>query len=491
MLVLEICACGFVLCPILVVIAYNLVSRSFARRHFTWFAGAAVIWQLASTAAAAIAMGAAGLESYDFGVLWDWTAQGAEYFELNTVKLLLLGIVGMVASVSVLIAARTIDKNRSAYTELLMILLLGMNGMLLVKDLFSLYVFMEVTGICCFVMIAMFRSRADLEGSFKYLVMSELASVFILTGLAFMFMKTGSLRYDELTAIQASFAAGTINDLPDLLQRAALVLLISGFALKTGAVPFHSWLPDAHQSADTAVSVLLSGVVIKIAGVYGLYMVMELFGVYPPVRVSLAAIGVVSVVVGALLAARQKHFKRVVAYSSVSQMGYILLGLSTGTVLGVVGALAHVFSHAAFKSTLFANAAAVHEQAGTLEMDELGGLEERMPITAFTSVIAFLSTAGIPPTAGFWSKLLILLALWQSGGTALAGAALVASILTGVYLLRLERKVFFGKIRSGLESVGEIGGTVRAAEVLLTALTIGVGAAYPLLLMLLRARGII
>lgn len=488
-LLLSVCAHSFVLGPILLMLGYNLLGHDFARRNFYWFAGLGVLWQLCTAVLSWRAMRALDLGAYRFSVLWKLDADKTAYFELTGERLFLLGIIGLVSLISVLIAVRTIDFNRSSYANLLMILMLGMNGMLLVTDLFSLYVFMEVTGICCFVMIAMFRTRADLEGSFKYLVMSELSSVFILAGLAFLFMHTGSLRYADLGALAQKLSEG--GSTQNLLCKTALVLLISGFAIKTGAVPFHSWLPDAHQSADTAVSVLLSGVVIKIAGIYGLLTVMNLFGAFRPVRTALAALGILSVIVGALLASRQDHFKRVVAYSSVSQMGYILLGLSTGSTLGLVGALAHVFSHAAFKSTLFVNAAALHEQTGTLEMSKMGGLENQMPKTAFCSVVAFLSTAGIPPLAGFWSKLLILLALWSAGSRALAGTALIASILTAVYLLRMQRMVFFGQPREELKEVREIGGTILFSEELLTALTIGAGLLYPLILLYLHGRGIL
>ncbi len=483
---LSILAHGFVLAPIAVVFVYNMFRPDFARRHFVWFAGAGAALQLVSAGAAFAALRAGALDSYRFSIFWNMDAPGAAYFELNALKLFLLFVIGLVGFVSVLVAKQTIDYNRSSYTNLLMILFLGMNGMLVVTDLFSLFVFMEVTGICCFVMIAMFRSRANLEGSFKYLVMSELASIFMLIGLAFLFMRGGSLRYEDLREL--SVAGGMFED---KLARLAMALLLSGFALKAGAVPFHSWLPDAHQSADTSVSVLLSGVVIKIAGVYALMTVCRLFEEFASMRTVLAVLGAVSIIAGALLASRQKHFKRVVAYSSVSQVGYILLALSAGTTLGMLAALAHTLSHAVFKTALFANAAALHEQAGTLELDALGGLEKQMPATAFSSLVAFFSLAGIPPSLGFWSKLLILLALWGSGHKIYAGLALLASIFTSVYMLRLQKKVFFGRLRETMKNVREVRGTVLAAELLLTALTILIGCGFPFILSVLRAHGLL
>jgi multicomponent Na+:H+ antiporter subunit D len=172
-------------------------------------------------------------------------------------------------------------------------------------------------------------------------------------------------------------------------------------------------------------------------------------------------------------------------------MGYILLGLSAGSILGLIGAIAHVFSHAAFKSTLFTNAAALHEQTGTLEINEMGGLQSRMPVTSFSSVIAFLSTAGIPPFAGFWSKLIIILALWSSGYQVLAACALFASIFTAAYFLRLQRKVFFGKTPARLSTISEVSGSIKFIEILLTAITTLAGVLFPLILVYLQSRGLI
>ncbi len=275
-----------------------------------------------------------------------------------------------------------------------------------------------------------------------------------------------------------------------MLSYFAFILLSAGSAVKSGAVPFHSWLPDAHQSADTSVSVLLSGIVIKVAGIYGIIVMTKLFHDVPAINMTLAIMGTVSIVTGALFALRQNHFKRIVAYSSVSQMGYILLGISTGSVLGLIGAVTHIFNHATFKSTLFANAAALHEQTGTLDINEMGGLQKKMPVTGFSSIAAFLSTAGIPPFAGFWSKLLIIMALWKDHSPVFAGIALFASIFTAAYFLRMQKKVFFGKLPEKYADLKEIGGSIKFAEIMLTIIMIVVGVGFPFVLLYLNARGI-
>lgn len=484
---LDFAAEAFIIMPVAVIILNNIFPKKFAENYFHVLTGTVTVVQMAASIWVLYLMRANNLQEYSFVVLKSLGEAGIGNFGINFVSLIFLFCIGMVSFASVMIAMRTITEKKSSYVNLLMTLIIGMNGMIFVRDLFSLYVFLDVVGISSFVMIAMFQSKQGLEGSIKYLVISEMATIFILTGLAFIFMKAGSLSYDAVGSVLLKDTADSQN----LLVYASLILLISGFAIKTGAVPFNSWLPDAHQSADTAISVLLSGIVIKVAGIYGVVVLTGLFAGVKAVQYSLAAIGIISIVVGALFALKQSHFKRIVAYSSVSQMGYILLGLSAGTRLGLIGAIAHVFSHATFKSTLFVNAAALHEQTGTLDIDEMGGLQNRMPVTCFSSIIAFLSTAGIPPFAGFWSKLLIIMALWVSGNQALAAAALCVSIFTSAYFLRLQRKVFFGPTPDNMASVEEIDGSIKFIEILLTAVTCIVGVTFPLILVYLQNSGVI
>lgn len=477
---------GLILIPLIAIAINNLCTRKFMDRNFHLLGGVVTLTQLIAVIYSFLVMSRNG---FQVGNQVQTTAIGLPtgIFHITPIALVFLFCVGLVAFISVLIAKKTIDANKVSYINLLMTLLVGMNGMLLVDDLFSLYVFLDVVGISSFVMIALFRSRTGLEGSIKYLVISSLATIFILTALAFIFMYTGSLSYDVVRGDLLKLAPHPFSIMLDF----ALILLIAGYAIKTGAVPFHSWLPDAHQSADTSVSVLLSGIVIKVAGIYSFVVLTQLFPGVRAIRLTLAILGILSILIGALLAMRQNHFKRIIAYSSVSQMGYILLGLSAGNTLGLIGAVAHVFSHATFKSTLFANAAALHEQAETLDIQSLGGLQNQMPITSFSSVIASLSTAGIPPFLGFWSKFIIIAALWNADLKILGGVALGMSILTAAYFLRLQGKVFFGKPKPELGFVKEIRGSICFAEILLTAITILVGVSFPFVLIYIQSLGLI
>ena len=319
------------------------------------------------------------------------------------------------------------------------------------------------------------------------MTLSALATIFILTGLSLLFIKTGSLSF---TALKPELLSGA-GDPKTQLSWVALVLLASGYAIKSGVAPFHSWLPDAYESADTAVSIMLSGIVTKIAGVYSLLVLVRLFPGNAALKATLLLLGLFTIIVGALLALQQNNFKRVAAYSSVSQMGYILLGFAADSRLGIIAGLLYLLTHSLAKSTLFTNAAALEKRLGTLNLDEMGGLQAKMPVTAFSSVAALLSIAGVPPLAGFWSKLLVLIALWSAGLKWVAVIALLLSILSGAYFLRLQKKVFFGKLKERWNNIREITGGIKVSELLLTIGTIGVGLGFPLVLIYLAQAGLV
>lgn len=224
----------------------------------------------------------------------------------------------------------------------------------------------------------------------------------------------------------------------------SFVFMICGFSIKSGLVPFHGWLPDAYQGAPAPVSIMLGGIVTKMVGVYAIIRILSnlLVEGNTVVNTSFMILAVLSIIYGAVAASGQKDFKRLLAYSSISQIGYIILGITTGSILGYIGAVFHFFNHATFKTTLFVNSAAVEQQTGITDITKMGGLHKQMPITGTSNIIAFLSAVGIPPLSGFWSKLLIIIAVWQTFGAIIASIALVSSIFTAVYFLRIQKNIF-------------------------------------------------
>lgn len=391
---------------------------------------------------------------------------------LSTVLLLAVGLVGFAA----LITGRftlTEDKDRFNFVNLILLAIAGLNGLLMVTDLFSLYVYIEVVAVSSFVLISLKREKDALEGTFKYIVLSATASMLMLLSITAILLVCGHTSFD---AVQQSLHA-----IPNRrLVFIAMVLFVGAALIKGGLVPFHGWLPDAYSSAPSAVAVFLGGIVTKTAGVYvAVRVVASVFGFTGTIQHILLIVGAVSAVFGALTALNQTDFRRMLAYSSISQMGYILLGLGTGSLLGMAGVLFHLFNHAVFKSQLFVNAAVMEEQTGTRDFHRLGGLGEKMPLSAGTSVIAFLSLAGIPPLSGFWSKLLIIMALWQAGHPGYAVIAVGASCITLAYFLLLQRKMFFGKISPELSSIKEAPIGFLIPAILLSVISIVLGVVYP------------
>lgn len=389
---------------------------------------------------------------------------------LSVVALLAIGLVGLATALFSLSFQLDPDR-RPGYNGLLLLMLAGMNGLVMAVDLFSLYVFLEIVSVGAFILIAYQCDETGIEGAFKYMILSAVATVFLLVGLALLFAVTGSVAFAEL-------AAGIKTGGP--LVQLALAFLFFTFAVKAGMVPFHGWLPDAYTAAPAPVSILLAGIITKVGGVYTMMrLILSVFGFSKSFSLLLMTFGAISTVLGAFWALGQRDFKRMLAFSSISQIGYIMMGFATGTPLGILGAVFHFFNHAVFKSLLFLNAGAVELATGTRDFDKLGGLASRMPVTGITSVIGLLSTAGIPPLAGFWSKVVIIMALWTAGYPFFALVAVFASVVTLAYLLSLQREVFFGQLRQGLEDIREVSPVFYSPAVLMAALTIAGGLLFP------------
>lgn len=457
-----------VIIPLIGILILNLPLGKIIRKAAFWLA-------------LILTIGQASLVAFAGRTFWtDFSSPLQKYFpvslaasdDLSFVVLLAIGLVSLAA----LLVGRGMIADEDEcfiFINLLLLAMVGMNGIAMVSDLFSLYVFLEITAVSSFILIALRRDRDGLEGAFKYLVLSAVATVLMLSSIAILFLAGGD------TSFMAVRAA--LNGAPNsMMIDVALCLFIAGLLIKGGLVPFHGWLPDAYSSAPAPASILLAGIITKTTGVYTLMRLVK--DVFPPnsdINNILMLVGIVSILVGALAALGQKDFKRMLAYSSISQVGYIILGLGTGTELGFAGAVFHLFNHAVFKSQLFVNAAAVEEQTGSRDMDTMGGLAARMPVTGFTSAVACLSTAGIPPLAGFWSKLVIILALWKAGDYTYAVIAILASIITLAYFLSLQRRVFFGKLTQGFEQLREARWSLLIPAILLTLITIGIGVFFP------------
>ena len=473
------------LVPFLAVVVLNLLPKR-ARGAALWVS----FGVLGLEAAAAFVERFSSIDSSAFAWLESVFGFRLAADHLSGLAMLCAGIVGMVA---LLVARRTLKDagEKFFFANLVLVALVGINGIAMVRDLFSLYVFVEVTAIATFILITASRNAASrsaasrgnevFEGAWKYIILSVVASVLMLTSIGFFLLSAGDVTFD---AVKGALGA------PGSLTWVAMALFLCGLFVKGGLVPFHGWLADAYTAAPAPVSVFMAGIVTKASGIFALLrIVSSTMGSALPGREILLVVGALTIVVGAFLALGQSNMKRMLAYSSVSQMGYIVLALGGDLSLGILAAGLHFFNHAISKSQLFANAAAIEEQLGTLNMDEMGGLGARMPVTAGTTAVATLSIAGLPPLAGFWSKLLIVLALWSAKEYAFAAVAILASLVTLAYFLSLQRKVFFGKPQDKWAAVRETSPGMLVPVVALALITIALGVAFPFALKILWGGG--
>jgi multicomponent Na+:H+ antiporter subunit D len=347
------------------------------------------------------------------------------------------------------------------FYTLFLLMLAGMNGMIITGDIFNLFVFLEIASVASYALVAFGVEAEELEASFKYMVMGSLASLFILLAIAFLYSYTSTLNMADMAQIIAQKAMA-----PVVIFSAVLFLM--GFGLKAAIVPFHAWLADAHPSAPAPISAALSGVLIKVLGVYALirvfYNILLLNQTFLTV---LMFLGVFSIMVGVLLAIGQMDLKRLLAYHSISQIGYIILGFGIASPLAIAGSLFHLFNHSVFKSLLFLNSGAVEYALGTRNLEEMGGLREKMPITAATSLTASMSISGVPPFNGFFSKLMIIAACVQSGYIGYAVWAMIGSILTLASFMKIQKYAFYGFLRDKYKTLKEAPFFMRFSMVIL------------------------
>lgn len=367
---------------------------------------------------------------------------------LSAFMLVTVNLIAFLVSVYSIDYMKRFTSKWKFYT-LFLLMLAGMNGVIITGDLFNLFVFLEIASVASYALVAFGTEKHELEAAFKYAVMGTIASLFVLLGIVFLYSFTSTLNMADMANVLSEKGHANIITLVS-------ALFIMGFGLKAALVPFHAWLPDAHPSAPAPISAMLSGVLIKSLGVYALCRIFyNVIGISPNISSVLMFLGVLSMVVGVFLAIGQWDLKRLLAYHSISQIGYIILGIGLGTPLGILGGLFHLFNHSVFKSLLFLNSGSVEYATGTRDLKRMGGLMSKMPVTGSTGLVASMSIAGIPPFNGFWSKLIIILATVEAGKYWYAFWAVIASVLTLASFMKVMRYAFFNDLKETLGKVKE------------------------------------
>lgn len=340
------------------------------------------------------------------------------------------------------------DTGLSLYYTLLLAMITGMLGVVAAGDFFTLFVFWEFMCIPSYVLVAFRKQQWEpVEAGFKYLVMSSAGSATILYGMSILYGLTGTLNFAQLSVVMTSAAA-------NVWGYVSLAFILIGFGVKASMFPLHTWLPDAHPAAPSSISALLSGIVIK-AGAYGI--IRTLFMIFLPSRfswqIALAVFAALTMTYGNFAALLQKDIKRLLAYSSIAQMGYILFAISTTTSYGLTAGLMHTMNHALMKGLLFLCAGAFIYRAGTRNLDELKGIGHRMPLTAVIFTVAALSISGVPPLNGFVSEFMIVYAGVNAGMLAFTVVMLINILLGFAYYLRLIKIIVWSTPTENVKKV--------------------------------------
>ena len=336
----------------------------------------------------------------------------------------------------------------TTYYALLLLFIGMMNWTCATNNVIMLWVSLEATTFATAFLVTFYWRRESLEAGYKYLLLVTVGVTFALFGCVLVYTAAvpllGGRAGEALLLTSLGKVAGEI---PKNIALLASAFFIAGFGTKAGLVPFHAWLPDAHAEAPAPVSALLSGIVIKV-GAYALARTITMFSGYSAVVVFVAILCSASMLIGMGLAFVQDDLKRMLAYSSVAQIAYVVEGLGLGTYLGIYGGLFHLINHTLIKALLFLSAGAVMYATGTRKISELSGLARTMPVTAFCFLVGALAIGGLPPLNGFWSKLTLFLALGDKGLLWAAVIGVVTAMMSVACFLMAAYKVFWGAYRA-------------------------------------------
>ncbi len=373
-----------------------------------------------------------------------------------------------------------LNSQMGLYYSLYLVFAVGMLGTVLATNLFEFYVFFELMLVPAFFLIAFFGYGKRKRTSLMFFFWAHVGAVILLLGLMAMGFLTGGFDYDTVKA--------NVSQIPHAWIAVIVAALVIGFGVKLGAFLVHIWLPDTYTDAPTPISVLISSVMTGI-GAYGLIRIwIELLsgpGNYTDYSIYVSLWGVATMIYGGAMSLMQKDIKRVLAYSSISSMGYLLFGIGSESVLGISGAIFMYVTHALGKGLLFMMAGSIILQTGTRNMDKLGGLGGKMPYTAVFAMIGGLTIIGVPITSGFMSEWVLFngalqnaVVDWSTLEAISFALAISTTILTSAYILWMYKRIFYGITPETLKNVRDSSKYVLVTMGILASLTLILGV-YP------------
>lgn len=380
--------------------------------------------------------------------LGGWQAPWGIAFRIDALSAFILVLVSWMGAIVLAcgrcnIAGEIPRERLGAFYALYVLTLTGLLGMTITGDAFNVFVFLEISSLSSYVLIAIGRDKRALRAAFRYLVMGTLGGTFFLIGVVLLYVMTGTLNMADLAArLPAVADSRTVHT--------AVAFIVIGLGIKLAMFPLHTWLPNAYAHAPSVVSTLLAATATKVSLYVLVRFLFDIFGIELiteklPLTAILGALGAAAILGMSAVALFQDNLKKLLAYSSVSQVGYMLIGLSLASEAGLTAGLTHLFNHALAKALLFMALGAVLLRLGTVNLSELRGLGQTMPWTMAAFVIGGLSLVGVPLTAGFVSKWTLINAAVAAGWWPLVIVILLGSLLAAAYLLRIVEVAYFNQ----------------------------------------------
>jgi len=391
--------------------------------------------------------------SYVFG---NWSAELGIEYRIDLVNALLLVLVSTVGAVIIPFARKSvaaeIPEDRIAwFYSVYLLCMCGLLGVAITGDAFNVFVFLEISSLATYILIALGRDRRALLAAYQYLIMGTIGATFYVIGVGMLYAMTGTLNL----AMIAERIVDIETTRPVL---AALAFIVVGISLKLALFPLHVWLPNAYAYAPSFATVFLAATATKIAIYLFVRFLFSVFGVGLvftdlPVSFILIVLSVAAMFGAATVAVFQSDIKRMLAYSSVGQIGYITLGIALANLNGLTGGMVHVLNHALIKGALFMAIGAVVFRAGSCAIEDIAGIGRRMPITMSAFVIAGFGLIGVPGTAGFVSKWYLIIASLDKGWWWLAFLIVASSVIAVVYVGRVIEVAWFREPNDALKGV--------------------------------------
>lgn len=351
------------------------------------------------------------------------------------------------------IGRREFPGKEMPYYSLVMLMMLGFNGMILTGDLFNLYVFLEIASLSGYALIAIGEKPAP-YAAFRYLIIGTAGGTLYLLGVGFMYTVTGTLNIIDMAVM-----------LPDLYANnavfTALILMIVGIGVKAALFPMHGWLPDSYTYAASSSSALIAPIGTKVAAYILFRIILWLFGIeitdaVAPITTIVGILAAIGILYGSIMAIAQSELKRMLAYSSISQIGYIIMGLSLANPWGFAGAMLHVLNHAVMKACLFMISGQMRLKEGHSDITKFDdSYRKKYPWTMAAFTIAAISMIGLPPLAGFFSKWYLVLGTIDNSNWLLLAVILISSLLNAVYFFRILEKVYMKNPFKGQKEVSD------------------------------------